>query len=266
MAKEFIENYFSKLKEVNNFHLSMLKGYGFKKPTINYILLKPFIDNAISFLSKIDDKLLNGLLLKLYRDVKSLEEFYSQLKEKTKYPEVIFYQEYLETIPEYRKLRDEYENQKALLEELNSKIQRYEEQLKRLNKDDEQYKKTNRMYVDSLHKYSKIKENFENVKNRLKIFEDAKRNEFLKEFEKTRDEELSKLEEILNIKLFYLDKLLWDKAKKSFDIKKFFSQANIDGDFSTKTFIKYFLKNIDTTKSKNKEWLDYLKRILRIVE
>jgi DNA repair exonuclease SbcCD ATPase subunit len=266
MAKEFIEKYFAKLKEVNDFHLSMIDGYGFKRPRINYILLKRFIDNAISFLSKIDDKLLNGLLLKMFRDVKSLFEYYQQVKEKTKYPEVIFYQEYLENLPEYKELKDEYETQKALLEELNSKIQRYEDQLKRLNKDDEQYRKTNRMYVDALHKYSKIKDEFNNVKNRLKIYEEAQRSKFFSEFEKVRNQELQKLEDILNVKLYYFDKLLWDKAKKSYDIVKFFESANIDGDFSTKTFIKYFLKNIDTTKSKNKEWFDYLKRILRIVE
>ncbi|GAB6045843.1 hypothetical protein JCM11957_14410 [Caminibacter profundus] len=77
---------------------------------------------------------------------------------------------------------------------------------------------------------------------------------------------LKKLEKIINVKLYYFDKLLWYNASKSNLIVEFFNKSNINGDFSTKTFIKYFLKNIDMSKSHNSDWLIYLQKILKVVE
>lgn len=77
---------------------------------------------------------------------------------------------------------------------------------------------------------------------------------------------LKKLEKIINVKLYYYEKLLWFKASESYEIKKFFESSNIDGDFSTKTFINYYLKNLDESKSSNGDWLKYLKKILKVIE
>ena len=69
---------------------------------------------------------------------------------------------------------------------------------------------------------------------------------------------------ILNHKAYSLDYDLWTKAKQSENIRQFFKVAKIDGGFSSKTYLKYFLKNLDENKSS--EMQDDLRDILKYLE
>jgi hypothetical protein len=76
----------------------------------------------------------------------------------------------------------------------------------------------------------------------------------------------SALREIIQTKSYYLDKLLWELAADSQTIAKFFRQARIEGDYSTKTFISYYLRNIDINKSSTSDWHNYLREALKVFE
>ena len=90
--------------------------------------------------------------------------------------------------------------------------------------------------------------------------------EFFPKFNDLKKTNLLKLKKIINTKLFYFDKILWYNASQSDLIIKFFETSDIKGDFSTKTFIQYFLKNVDISKSNNSDWIIYLQKILKVIE
>jgi hypothetical protein len=89
---------------------------------------------------------------------------------------------------------------------------------------------------------------------------------FFPEFNKLKEINLKKLEKIINTKLYYFEKILWFNASKSPLVIKFFNDSHIEGNFSTKTFIKDFLKNIDISKSSNSKWYLYLQKMLKVAE
>jgi DNA repair exonuclease SbcCD ATPase subunit len=266
VLEEFFDNYFKLIKEVNDFHFEYLVSNKFKFPKTNYLELKKFIDTATNFLSDIDEHILNDLAGKLYNDINSLYKFYKDIKNKTKYVELVFYQEYLEKKEEYRTLKEEYEQLKKSMEEYNSAIAKFEEQLKTLKKDTPEYKKVKRNYVDTIYELSKNKDRFYQVKEELERLEKEEERKFFPKFEKLKDLHIKKLEKILNVKLYYFEKLLWHNASNSQAVVKFFETSNIDGDFSTKTFIKYFLKKIDPSKTQDSEWYSYLQKMLKVAE
>jgi len=266
MLSEFLDNYFNNIKKVNEFHWNYLTTNHFKFPQNNYIELKRFIDTATNFLSDIDKDILSNLAGKLYQDINSLYEYYNEFYKKSKYSEYIFHKEYLETIEKYKKLKDEVEKSQKSMEEYNNIIQSSEEQLKEMSKDDLAYKKIKKRYVDAIYEFSKVKEEFYKVKKDMVEIEKSEQTKFFPEFNKLKEHNLKKLKKIINVKLYYFEKILWFNASKSPAVIKFFDDSNIEGDFSTKTFIKYFLKNIDVSKSSNSEWLGYLQKMLRVVE
>jgi len=264
--EDFLKEYFDLIKRVNSFHWQFLTENKFIFPKNSYIELKKFIDTATNFLSDIDDKILQGLTGKLYSDVDSLYEFYIKFLKETKYIEAIFYKNYLDLLDEYQVVKKNVKKLQNKIEEYTELITTSEEKLEHISENDPKYKKLKRIYVDAIHELSNYQDEF--YKNKKKMIEIEKREEgiFFSEFKKLRDFNLKKLEKIINSKLFYFDKLLWVNAQKSKDIVQFFKTSNIEGEFSTKTFIQYFLRNIDEAKSNKSEWISYLKQMLKVIE
>jgi len=262
----FLEDYFKLIKKVNEFHFQYLIQNKFKFPKTNYLELKNFIDTAKNFLLDLDEHLLGNLGEKLNQDIESLYSFYKNFKNKTKYVEVIFYQEYLEKLERYKSLKEEYEKLQKSIEEYNNNIISNEEKLKTIPQDTPLYKKIKKSYVDSIYEYSKQKDKFYELKKEIESIEKTEELRFFPKFNKLKKHHLLKLEKILNSKLYYFDKLLWYQASHSKNVIDFFKKANIQGDFSTKTFINYQLKNIDISKSHNSEWIMYLKKISKVIE
>ena len=266
MLEEFLENYFDLIKKVNEFHWKWIIENKLKIPSTDYIKLKRFIDTATNFLSEIDDNILNGLAGKLYQDVNSLYLFYKDFLKKSKYTEYVFYQEYLENFEKYRAIKEKVEQLKKSMEEYNLTIQSTEEQMKNISEKDSNFKRLKKIYVDSIYELSKVKDEYYQAKKEMEDIEKNESMKFFPEFNKLKEINLKKLEKIINVKLYYFEKMLWCNASKSSLIIKFFNESNIDGDFSTKTFIKYFLKNVDISKSANSEWITYLQNMLKVVE
>ncbi len=264
--EEFLNDYFKEIKEVGDFHFNYLISHKFKFPKTNYIELKRFIDTAVNFLKNIDKKILEGLAGKLYGDINVLYDFYKNFEKKSQYAELVFYNEYLENMEKYKSLKEEYESLKKSIEKYTATISISEEKLKSMPSTDPGYKKLKKMYVDAIHELSKKRDRFQEVKEELANIEKKEELQFFPKFNKYKEMYLKKLEKVINVKLFYFEKLLWYNASRSRPIVKFFDEAGIEGDFSTKTFIRYFLRNIDMSKSRNSDWLNYLQKILKVVE
>ncbi len=269
--RSFFENYFGFVDKVIQYHLNQLRYI--KLPPVNkeFYRLKRFIDTAKNFLSDIDVNVIEGLAGKLYIDINSLYALFLEFKRKTRFPENIFYQEYLETIPEYKKLKSDIRNYETLISKYTT-ISKENEMLLKAYKDipkDEKelkrYKKIKKEYVDAIYYIGYYKEKLEDSNKKLKDIEKNEKEEFLKNFEKYKNLYIDKFIEIINKKMFIFDKVLWENDKKSANIKNFFETSQIKGDFSTRTFINYFLKHIDIAKTKDPGWINYLKEMLKVI-
>ena len=263
---EFINNYFSEIKKINDFHWNIIKENKFETPKIDYFNVYKFIVTATNFLIDLEPHLLDGLGSKLYNDINSLYAFYQNFYKRTYYNHLVFYGEFLESLQEYKNLKKEYEELKEKISIYNNNIKIYEEKLENLKENSSKYKEIKKKYVDCVYEYSKYRDKFKEIKEKLEEIEKTHKLEFLDKFEKEKKLHLLKLKKIISIKLYYYEALLWFLAKNSKDIVDFFENANIIGDFSTKTFIKYFLNNIDINKANNNEWLNYLNNLLKVYE
>jgi hypothetical protein len=268
----FLESFFQEIKDVSEFHLNYLRKNSFVFPDVDYIQLKRFMDTATNNLYNLEPHLLSGLLGKLYQDIKSLYEYYQKFKSQVKIPQIIFHKQYLSRINLYKELSTKLQVATENMEQFRSTMESTENELKMYKeapKDTEllnKYKNLKKRNVDAIYYFSEYKDEFIDIKSKLVEFEKNEELEFFPKFKDLKDKYLSSLENILNSKMFYFNKLLWYEAQKSETITRFFEESNIDGDYSTKTFIKYYLKNIDISKANNSEWLTYLNKILKVLD
>lgn len=269
---EFLYNYYNETAKVTSFHLEYLNRNSFAKPSIDYFKLKRFIDTATNNLYSMDPTLLSGLLGKLYQDIKALYEYYATFVKTVKVPSMIFYKDYLNKIEYYKKMRIESENLQEKMEHFKEMMDQSTMKLKTYKavpkKEDEIqiYKSIKKQNVDSIYYFGEYREKYVKLKSELLSFEKKEEKKFLPRFTELKDRYTNELETIINTKYYYFDKLLWFEAQKSLIIQQFFDEADINGDYSTKTFISYYLKNIDVSKANDSEWINYLQSIVKSLE
>ena len=101
---------------------------------------------------------------------------------------------------------------------------------------------------------------------KIKDIEFNLQNTFTEVFESRVLMHSNELAKYINTKMMFLDKLITANASKSNSIKAFFKNANIDGEYKIKNFIKYYMKNINVSKVKSNDWHSYLEECLLILE
>jgi len=244
---EFINNYFKELEEIiSDTNIENVK---------NYLFIKEFLDRAVDFFSKIDNNLLSSFLKKQYREITDLFNLYETYRKKSSYPQIIFL-EFLEKYDEYINLKNKIENMKI---NFNTKqIYLLEEQLKK-----EENKKLKKMYVDFIDERAKLKEDLEKLNQKITHLEKQIEPIFIDKFVTKRDEIFKKFEKVLNYKLCEFEKRFWNRVNTSKTIKDYFDSLGIKSRFSTKNFIKLFLRKVDSYKFKNRDWINKLEQILK---
>lgn len=255
--ERFLEERFDYDLKVIDFHKNFLKKYNFQSPKINYLNLYKFLINATNFLKDIDPDFLESIGLKLYEDITSLWSFKQQW-DKRRLNYYKYFQEYLNTIPDYNKNAKKIQNIKEKMEKLQKIIKSTELYLKS-HPDD---KKIKREHVDAIYEYSILKEEYDKIKDELANKENSLEKNFKFLFDEFSKELISDLSNILNIKLYYFAVLVFTHAKESYLINKFANKSGVE--ISMKSMIQYFIKNYEISGN-NIDWINYLKNILREV-
>jgi uncharacterized protein YxeA len=255
-AKDFLDTYFNEIREVVEFEQAFIEQNSLVGPNIDYFKLKRFLETAVRNLRAIDNNILSGLVYKLYKDVMSLHDFYSSAMSKVAMPILIFERDFLKTLKPYKQLSERIEELKSIRNSYEMKMRYLEGSMKALefnmNSDEKR-----REYVGLKSRYAEATHFFA---------ENTFKDMFLSWFEEYKNYYLSELRGATNAKFYYLDKLLWYKAERSQEIRRFFKDSGIRGNYDTKTFIEYYLRNIDLKKTFDKGWHTYLKEILTILE
>lgn len=271
MVADFLADYFAFPQSVVNFHLDYLEENEFIEPEVDYIQIKRFIDSAINHLKSADPELYTGLLFKLSMDVSALQEFYLKFKAENKVSSVVFIRDFLSNVGFYSKLADEAMLEEAKKNEAEGIANTTSNQLQSIPKpsteeETKEYKALKRRNVDAIHNAATARERLVELRGEMNAFEKKAKVEFENQFHTYIKEFNDAFRGVINTKIYYLEKLLWEKAKASAGIKKFFKKAQIKGALETKTFINYYLRNIDIDKTRSGGWHKYLHDCLKLLD
>ena len=112
-------------------------------------------------------------------------------------------------------------------------------------------KNLRKRYVDLLHYLSTQKNKLAKATKARDDFSEKFFEEFLREYLPLTNALKVDFIKLLNAKAYDLDELLWQRAKRSMSVRRFFIKAGITGTYSSKTFLKYFLYSLDRNKIRN---------------
>lgn len=270
--RAFLDSYFDEIRRVVEFEQEFVDENGLDGPNIDYFKLKRFLETAVRNLKAVDNTILSGLVEKLYKDTMDLYSFYSKAESKAAMPQVVFERDFLKTIKSYGELQGKIEEQKSIRDSYEVKMRYLEGAMGALESElsneekKKEYGALKNRYADAVHIFSEARDKIPLLHKELKRIEESYKKSFLSWFDEYKEYYLSELRGATNVKFYYLDKLLWYKAERSAEIRRFFKDAGIRGNYDTKTFIQYYLRNIDLKKTYDRGWHTYLKEILSILE
>jgi len=200
-------------------------------------------------------------LLELKGDLKVLESVYQKFHKKNTLPEIAYESIFLEQQTTYQSYKKRMDTNSSELYTLKSTIKSLEFQIKDVQKEikhctiaksrelkEIDLKRYNTYYVDSIHRSGNLKDENIQIKKLLNKFEENYMNDFVSIYGEEAKKYDQFIREQLNGYAYEFDKKMWEAAETSSAIRSFFKRANIDDDFSSKTFLKYFIKGLDETK------------------
>ena len=259
-----LEEFFEKFKRIALKYKDLLRN----SKTLPYKKIKRFIFTAYNNLLEIDGRINDKNLVDVKNSLDEIEYHYDKLFSETKNPIYVTLEKLvLNKQKNYQVLKKRFENNKELITEATKNANILEIKIEKLKKDilslkpkskeyNEQVnilKAYKRKYVDLIDMAQNLKEENSQIIDDISQFE----NVYKKIFEKIFSQEVSVLLKILkkelNVLAYEFDTILWENAKKSKSIQEFFEEAKIEGGYSTKTFMKYYLKNLKTDKMNAKD-------------
>ncbi len=198
----------------------------------------------------------------LSNHLKEMAKSYNDFTRKTKYPALAYDEVFLEKQSEYIKLKKnteriakEIKQLKVSENYLDATLKKKKEYLKKSLKSPQypqllqECKKINGTYTDTIHICSILREKHTENKRLIEAFEKRYSREFNEYFQKTAVVYEKAFVAILGAMAFELDKILWEQAKKSTQVKSLFEQAQIHEEYSSKTYLKYYLESNDIKKA-----------------
>jgi hypothetical protein len=267
-----ISDYFSDTRELVEHEEAVIFDNSLETPKIDFFRLRRFLFTAFRNLYQIDDKFSSGLLVKIYNNVKSMIEHRNYFVKYNTNSEVIYQKLFIEKLIFLKKLSEERTVLSFRKSRLETSMDYFDQITKELLSRDakssevlDRLKQNKRRYADVVHEYDLTRKRLDVVNEEMYGFEKTYKYMFLTIFAKTRDDLSKRLLGAINCKAGYLDKIIWDCASKSILISEFFINSCIEGNYETKTFVKYYIKNINSEDSSDKEWHKYLEEVARML-
>jgi hypothetical protein len=255
-VSEALQNYFNSV----DFLMSKQPSTPDSKAQLDYFLSRRFLITAYNNLKNLDPALHDHKDIKeKLKVLQDLHKAYHTVNDKTSVPEVAFEMIFLRSQPEYIKYiqdKEEWINRIAVLgtlsESLYPEIQQREAELKKLAKNDKNrilledgIKPLRGNYVDAVHEKAVLTEKLAKMKDLKAIYTEKYFDSFASELSQLSKEYKKVLVKILNNKASELDDEIWKHASKSKLIREHFNDAGIEGDYTTRTYLGYYLNTLD---------------------
>lgn len=276
---------YSVTQTLNNYFSSVKSTIGEpgdlqSKAKLDYFLSKRFLITSYNNLKSLDPSLHD------HRDIKEklntlreLHKAYYRVTERADVPQLAFEIIFLRSQPEYTKYLKDKEDMTNRISTLNifinsiePEIKQGEAELKKMSKGDrsrealeDRLKPMRGNYVDSIHEKLELEKALANMKDIKALYTEKYFDFFVTELADLSEEYQKVLAEILNYKASELDYTIWEHASRSKLIREYFDDAGIEGDYSTKTFLKYYLGTLDKKQLGDEQvelfkFMDYLNK------
>ncbi|BBG64895.1 hypothetical protein NNO_0193 [Hydrogenimonas sp.] len=229
---------------------------------LDYIRMQRFLTTAYNNLIEIDHSFENYELAETRQELLDAHDAYRSFKSRTDYIQNAYEKVFLNKQSRYKELRAKLELNKSRIAKhsesaanLEKEIKEKSERLKRVPAQSEEYiylfneiKILKRSLVDTIHEVAKLTEEnrlyIDLLDNFYKMYYDRFKKSF-SEFAETYDSLMRKIQDVL---AYRFDSLMWKKANRSKPIQSFFAKAGIHDEFSAVTYMKYYLKTLDSSK------------------
>ena len=228
---------------------------------LDYFALKRFLLTAYNTLRDLDSKVVDITLTGILSNIREIESIYTIYKRSKMQPKVAFQNIFLK-YTKYKEAKCRLEFNISEMNRLKGKADTLEEEikyktnlLKKVQKNDprllqavEALKKMKRIFVDTIDNMGTIREENEKLVPITREYYDRFFEDFLEKFNSSYELNMKSLKQIIDSLTYTFDRELWQRAKYSKNIRNFFEQSNIEEDFSTLTFLKYYLRSLDQSK------------------
>ncbi|MFA7354931.1 MAG: hypothetical protein WCZ70_09970 [Sulfurimonadaceae bacterium] len=255
-VSEALQNYFNSV----DFLMSKQPKSADARAQLDYFLSRRFLITAYNNLKNLDPALHDHKDIKEKLNVlQDLHNAYNTISDKTSVPEVAFEMIFLRAQPEYIQYIKDKEDWisrisalTTITESLFYEIEKKEGELKKLAKNDKNrimlenaIKPLRGDYVDGIHERAQLVEKLAKMDDLKAIYTEKYFDSFAEELSKLSKEYKKVLVKILNNKASELDHEIWKHANKSKLIREHFNEAGIEGDYTTRTYLGYYLKTLD---------------------
>jgi hypothetical protein len=271
-VRSFLNDYFAETTRALSFEDTFTKEVGAQKIPIDYIKCRRFLTTALNNLKEIDFDLIKGALLKLHKDTESLFNYYAKFRQDNKSWSSIFEVGFLKRIKIMSDLELEMNSVKTLRDSYDGRLRTSDEEMKKVLlksqtvETEHELKRLKLVHGDLVHHFATARERHAQLLERYSVAKELLRKYFEAIYRVQVKSLESRFVKCVNFKAFCLDKLLWAEAEDNPHVRAFFETANIPNEYSMKTFITYYLRNVDFTKSKENEWHNYLKELLEMMD
>lgn len=268
-----IANYFS---QIEPFVMRNLDAFE-QREKIDYFKLRRFMATAFNNLQNLDGRLyFDNELQDLRQTLKIGELIYGDLSTKVQHSKFCFEVVFLGQQPEFiqnQQFRDYARRRIKSLQTLGELIGPAVEAAE--GKDPKELaaeeKGIKREYVDTLHERANLGEKLRQFTHLRQLYTNLYYTPFTEAFKHKAEKYKDLARRILDVRVLELDRLLWKKAATSKSIQAFFDQAQITGGYSTKVYLRYYLKTLDKSKMNPEhyalqELLNYLESLPENIE
>lgn len=268
---ECIQQYFNKILNKIDSNIDLIQN----ERELDYVKMRRFLLTAYNDLLELDFSFQNKQLMEVKNYLDKIYSQYLYFKNETKFPKRAYENIFLNRQLEYKRAYEIVKSNKLELLILDTKIKSTEisieetkNRLKKISRTDNQYNEITKnlkhlkaTLVDAIHKRANLLEENHLLIKLTNEFYTKNYEEFEKIFQDFSQTNILKLKMIQDKLAYKFDTMIWEKANKSKTIKRFFHQAGIIEEFSSVTFLKYYLKRLDDKKLslKHKELRDLLK-------
>jgi len=268
-----IEEFFARENEILSDYSDFIEGHS----SLDFLRMRRFLLTAYNDLRDMDNGIENDVLKQLKSEINRLFSEFEEYIKKAKYTpsyafEKIFLARQVEFIRVERDIEDiqsALANAKSQCQVLGSTLETEEKNLLKLahSKGSQEYqafekevKSMRKRYVDLIQFIATRQELLVKQKERIKNFREMHYNSFVNVYAPMLKDIKERFIGLLDSKAYDLDSMLWARAKQSHQVRRFFRDARIEGGFSSKTFLRYFLRGLDRNKlsSQSKELFNLL--------
>ncbi|RAX56672.1 hypothetical protein CCZ01_08805 [Helicobacter monodelphidis] len=253
-------NYFSAFS-------SLLQNYqdiSPESPEEDFLKMRRFLLTAYNDIHDIDFNVIDKPLAALKSELDKIFRYYTEFKTKSGYSVQYAYEKiFLMQQPQYVALIEKIAyikgriNQAAVQEkslalqikERERELEKWDSKTKSFAVFEKNLKAMRKRYADLVYFLGKQRDLVAKLVRVRVIFVERFFAIFRESYEPTVKEFEQHLLRVLNVKSAELDKTLWTKAKQSRLVRNFFIKSGIVGTYSSKTFLKYYLRNIDQEKA-----------------